>query len=69
MVRRLELHIETEREDDGRWIAEILELAGVMAYGQSVDEALATVKVYALQVVTDRLSNGEDPLTGHAFTN
>jgi predicted RNase H-like HicB family nuclease len=62
---RLELHVEIEREDDGRWIADVVELAGVMAYGKTEDEALAKVKVLALQVVTDRLERGEDPLTGY----
>lgn len=62
---RLEFHVEIDREDDGRWIADVVELAGVMAYGKTEDEALAKVKVLALQVVTDRLERGEDPLTGH----
>jgi predicted RNase H-like HicB family nuclease len=61
----LELHVETNREDDGRWIADAVELPGVMAYGKTEDEALAKAKVLALQVVTDRLERGEDPLTGH----
>jgi predicted RNase H-like HicB family nuclease len=62
---RLDLHVEIDREDDGRWIADVVELPGVMAYGKTEDEALAKGKVLALQVVTDRLALGEDPLTGH----
>jgi len=50
--------IEIEREDDGRWIAEVPELPGVMAYGQSRDEALAKAKALALRVIADRLDHG-----------
>ena len=53
------LTIETEREIDGRWIAEITALPGVMAYGQSRDEALSRVKALALRVLADRVENGE----------
>ena len=63
----LELHVETDREDDGRWFAVVLEIPGVMAYRESEEEALARAKVLALQVVTDRLGRGEDPTTGLAI--
>ena len=54
--------VELEREDDGRWIAEVLDLPGVLAYGQSAEEAKAKVQALALRVVADRLENGEaDP--------
>jgi predicted RNase H-like HicB family nuclease len=53
------LKIEIEREDDGRWIAEIPALSGVMAYGSTEDEAVAHVKALALRVIADRLENGE----------
>ncbi len=43
--------VEIEREDDGRWIAEVLELPGVMAYGASSEEAKAKVQALALRVV------------------
>jgi predicted RNase H-like HicB family nuclease len=46
---------EIEQEDDGRWIAEALELPGVLAYGQSPEEATAKVQALALRVVADRL--------------
>lgn len=59
----LTLHVEIDREDDGRWIADVTEI-GVLAYGKTEDEAMARAKVLAFQVVTDRLSQGEDPLTG-----
>jgi len=52
--------VETEREDDGRWIAEIPEFPGVMAYGNTRDEAIATVKALVLRVMADRLEHGEE---------
>lgn len=51
--------IEYEQEEDGRWIAEVLELPGVLAYGQSVEEAIAKVQALALRVLADRLEHGE----------
>jgi len=55
MVFRVEL----EQETDGRWLAEVIELPGVLAYGQSREEALARAKALALRVVADRLEHGE----------
>ena len=49
--------IELEREADGRWIAEVVELPGVLAYGSSQDDAIARVQALALRVVADRLEN------------
>lgn len=51
--------IETEQEDDGRWLAEVIELAGVLAYGQTQAEAIANVQALAFQVLADRLINKE----------
>ena len=51
--------IEFEREDDGRWIAEIPELPGVLAYGATRDEARRAAVALALRVVADRLDHGE----------
>ena len=51
--------IELERETDGRWIAEVVELPGVLAYGSSQDDAIARVQALALRVVADRLENAE----------
>ena len=51
--------IEVERETDGRWLAEVLELPGVLAYGGSPEEARARVQTLALRVVADRLEHGE----------
>lgn len=53
------MKIEIEREEDGRWIADIPELPGVLAYGQGRDEALAKAKALALRVIADRLDHGE----------
>ena len=53
------MRIELDREADGRWLTEIPELPGVMAYGQSEEEALAKVKALALRVMADRLEHGE----------
>jgi len=53
------LTVELEQEADGRWIAEVLDLPGVMAYGPSSQEAIAKAKALALRVVADRLEHGE----------
>ena len=55
----MKFRVEFEREEDGRWIAEIPELPGVLAYGASQMEAQAKVKALALRVVADRLEHGE----------
>ena len=51
--------VEIEREEDGRWIAEVLDLPGAMAYGKTAGEARAKVQALALRIVADRLDNGE----------
>ena len=51
--------IEIDHEEDGRWIAEIPDLPGVLTYGQSRDEVIAKAKALALPVLADRLENGE----------
>ena len=52
--------VEIEREDDGRWIAEVPDLSGVMTYGKTREEAISRVKALALRVLADRLEHGED---------
>jgi predicted RNase H-like HicB family nuclease len=47
--------IEVEREKDGRWIAEVPELPGVLVYGRTRAQALAKVEALALRVIADRL--------------
>ena len=58
--------VEYEQEDDGRWLAEVLEMPGVLAYGQSSDEAIAKAQALALRVLADRLEHGE---SAHEFVN
>ncbi len=53
--------IELDREDDGRWIAEIREPAGVLCYGASREEAIVRVQALALRVLADRLEHAEAP--------
>ena len=55
----MHLKIELEQEDDGRWIAEIPQLPGVLAYGNSPDDAAAKAQILALRVVAERLEHGE----------
>jgi predicted RNase H-like HicB family nuclease len=62
------LRIEFDREGDGRWIAEIPVLPGVMAYGATRDEARGKVEALALCILADRLEHGEDvPELGQLF--
>lgn len=51
--------VEYEQEEDGRWLAEVKELPGVMVYGKDADDAMAHAQALALRVVADRLDNGE----------
>ena len=55
----MNLAIELEQETDGRWIAEIDPLNGVLVYGETREEAIMKVKTLALRVIADRLENGE----------
>lgn len=55
----MNLTIEYEQEEDGRWLAEVLELPGVLAYGRNAEEAIAKVQALALRVLADRLEHGE----------
>jgi predicted RNase H-like HicB family nuclease len=51
--------IECEREADGRWLAEVPEMPGALAYGMTADEAMAKAEVLALRVMAERLEHGE----------
>ena len=53
------MRIEIEREEDGRWIAEVPDLPGVMVYGQTREEAISKVEALALRVIADRIEHGE----------
>lgn len=62
------LRVEVEREDDGRWIAEVVDLPGVLAYGQSREEAVERAKALSFRVLADRLDQGEAvPEMGDVF--
>ena len=54
------MKIEVEREEDGRWIAEIPDLPGVMVYGDTRNEAISKAEALALRVLADRLEHGEE---------
>jgi predicted RNase H-like HicB family nuclease len=63
-MRRVEeepmnLIVELEQEEDGRWIAEVVEIPGALAYGRTQEEAMARVEALALRVVADRLEREE----------
>ena len=57
----MNLSIELDREDDGRWIAEALELPGVMTYGETREEAISNTERLAIEVIADRVKHGELP--------
>ena len=53
------MKIEVDKEDDGRWIAEVPDLPGVMVYGITESEAVSKAEALALRVIADRLDHGE----------
>ena len=55
----MNLIIEIEQEADGRWIAEVPDITGVLAYGHTREEAIARVKALSLRVLAERMENGE----------
>ncbi|MEA5508623.1 type II toxin-antitoxin system HicB family antitoxin [Crocosphaera sp. UHCC 0190] len=55
----MNLTIEVEQEEDGRWIAEVIDLPGVLVYGQTVEEAITKVQALALRVLADHLEQNE----------
>ena len=54
------MRVEIEREEDGRWIAEVTDLPGVLAYGETRDDAVSRAKALALRAMADRLEHGEE---------
>lgn len=54
--------IESEQETDGRWLAEVVELPGVLAYGAMRADAIQNAKALALRVMAERIENGEPAL-------
>lgn len=57
----MNLTTDLDREEDGRWIAEALEIPGVMCYGETRDEATSNVERLAIEVIADRIAHGELP--------
>lgn len=57
----MQLSIESELEDDGRWLAEVPQLPGVLAYGETRDQALSKAQVLALRVLAERLEGEGSP--------
>ena len=58
----MRLTVEIEREEDGRWIAEVMELPGALVYGSTREEAIAAAQALALRVLADKLEHGEAPV-------
>jgi predicted RNase H-like HicB family nuclease len=63
MANQSQFKVELEQEENGRWIGEVPELPGVMAYGATCGEALAAVQAFALRVLADRLEHGKNLLS------
>jgi predicted RNase H-like HicB family nuclease len=55
----MDFTLECEQEVDGRWIAEVPELPGVLSYGDSASDAMSKAEILALRVIADRLENGD----------
>ncbi len=53
------MKIDIEKEEDGRWIAEVSDLPGVLTYGKTREDAIAKVEALALRVIADRIDHGE----------
>lgn len=64
----MHLTIEMDREEDGRWIAEVLELHGVMCYGPTRDQAISKAERLAIELIGDRIGRGELPSTALAVS-
>ena len=57
----MDIRIETEQEEDGRWLAEVIGLPGVMAYGTSKLQAMVKAEALALRALAERLEHNESP--------
>ncbi len=55
----MNFNIEYEQEEDGRWLAEVIGLPGVLAYGNTIDDAMTKVEILALKVLIEKLEQGE----------
>lgn len=63
----MQFTIELEQEEDGRWIAEVLELPGVLVYGATPPAAIAQVKAMTLRVLAERIEHGEEVPQSFSF--
>jgi predicted RNase H-like HicB family nuclease len=63
----MNFHIEHEQETDGRWIAEIPEIPGVLTYGATQDEAVGKAEALALRALAERIEGGDKPLMSINF--
>ena len=64
----MNFHIEYERETDGRWLAEVPEIPGVLTYGATANEAMAKAEVLALRVLAERIESGESQARSRCIT-
>ena len=64
----MNFHIEIEREDDGRWIAEVPEIPGVLAYGTSAQEAMGKAEALALRCLAERIESGDNQAMSISIT-
>ena len=64
----MKFHIEYEQEADGRWLAEVPELSGVLCYGTTADEAMSKAETLALRVLAEQLESGERKPVEFSFT-
>ncbi len=63
MIIGMNVTIEMDREEDGRWIAEAIELPGAMCYRQTREEAISSAERLAIEVIADRIAHGEMPVS------
>ncbi len=64
----MRFEVQVDREEDGRFIADVPTLPGVMAYGDTMDEAIANVQALALRVIADMVEHHEAPFAGELFS-
>lgn len=57
--KAMRYRVEIEREEDGRWLADVVDLPGAMAYGETPDDAVKNAEALALRVIADRIEHGE----------
>jgi len=62
----MKFELECEREEDGRWLADVPQLPGVLAYGATADEAMSKAEIPALRVLAGRLEHGESAQLGRS---